>query len=101
MQVKNRELVGVEALGKGGSVFAQLEVGMQVMYRHVDHGPASAPQPQSKTAKRKWGQKHRRFVRSTVVKLSDTHAALCVESSRVVKEFSKREVDNKVVIGWD
>ena len=101
MKANERALMGVEALREGGPVFARLAVGMLVMFRQVDPKRASAPQPESKAAKRAWGKAHFRFVRSSVVDLTDTHATLRVESSGVCKVLAKCEVNNIVVVGWD
>ena len=100
-KANERALMGVEALREGGPVFARLALGMLVMFRQVDPKRASAPQPKSKAAKRAWGKAHFRFVRSTVVDLTDTHATLLVESSGVCEVLAKCEVNNIVVVGWD
>ena len=102
MRVQERTLVASKALREraGVTTFERLELEQRVMYRAVQKRP-HGKKAMSKSEERRWGKLHHRFVRVCVVALSENAATVRDESSGSRSVFTKCQVNNLVVIGWD
>jgi len=58
----------------------------------------------SKRRKRKYGQKHRRWLHCTVTDIDYIRGTVCVKernkNNRVIPQMTKMQVHNSMVLGW-
>ena len=81
------------------SLFQRLEEGMHVSLLCAKLLSASAVEKKTKRARRRWGQKHRRWAHCVVLGRSGAYVTVR-ESSGKQFELSPLDVSNRVVLGW-